>query len=147
MKKAFSLLELVFVIVVIGILASIAIPKFLATRHDAEVSKIIQSTQNAVKEVTNYVNAKNINVTDEPILNMSNTLTQLVKQGKAKSTFSGHGVDIFGYPNRACVSVREWNITTLMVYTHPEATGIICSGVKKVIKDTNYTISGVNFSF
>lgn len=39
MKKAFTMLELVFVIVVIGILSAIAIPKFAATRDDAEVSK------------------------------------------------------------------------------------------------------------
>ena len=39
-KKAFTLLELVFVIVVIGILASIAIPKFAATRDDAVFVKV-----------------------------------------------------------------------------------------------------------
>ena len=39
MKKAFTMIELVFVIVVIGILASIAVPKFAATRDDAIVSK------------------------------------------------------------------------------------------------------------
>jgi general secretion pathway protein G len=39
MKKAFTMIELVFVIVVIGILAGVAIPKFAATRDDAFVSK------------------------------------------------------------------------------------------------------------
>ncbi len=39
MKKAFTMIELVFVIVVIGILSAIAIPKFAATRDDAAVSK------------------------------------------------------------------------------------------------------------
>ncbi len=38
MKKAFTMIELVFVIVVIGILASIAIPRFAATRDDADIS-------------------------------------------------------------------------------------------------------------
>ena len=40
MKNAFSMLELVFVIVVIAILASIAIPKLAATRTDAVIAKI-----------------------------------------------------------------------------------------------------------
>lgn len=43
MKKshsAFTMVELVFVIVILGILSAIAIPKFAATRDDAEVSKI-----------------------------------------------------------------------------------------------------------
>jgi len=39
MKKAFTMVELVFVIVVIGILSAIAVPKFAATRDDAEISK------------------------------------------------------------------------------------------------------------
>jgi len=39
MKKAFTMLELTFVIVVIGILSAIAIPKFAATRDDAIVSR------------------------------------------------------------------------------------------------------------
>ena len=38
-RKAFTMLELTFVIVVIGILSSIAIPKLTVTRDDAEVSK------------------------------------------------------------------------------------------------------------
>lgn len=38
-RNAFTMLELVFVIVVIGILASIAVPKFAATRDDAQIAK------------------------------------------------------------------------------------------------------------
>lgn len=38
-KKAFTMIELVFVIVVLGILSAIAIPRFAATRTDAEISK------------------------------------------------------------------------------------------------------------
>jgi len=39
MRKAFTMIELVFVIVVIGILAGLAIPKFAVTRDDAIISK------------------------------------------------------------------------------------------------------------
>lgn len=38
-QNAFTMLELVFVIVIIGILSAIAIPKFAATRDDAIISK------------------------------------------------------------------------------------------------------------
>lgn len=38
-KKAFTMVELVFAIVVVGILASIAIPKLAATRDDAIITK------------------------------------------------------------------------------------------------------------
>ena len=38
-KNAFTMIELVFVIVILGILAAIAIPKFAATRTDAIIAK------------------------------------------------------------------------------------------------------------
>jgi general secretion pathway protein G len=39
MQKAFTMIELVFVIVVLGILAAVAIPKLAATRDDAMIVK------------------------------------------------------------------------------------------------------------
>ena len=38
-KNAFSMIEMVFVIVILGILAAIAVPKMAATRTDADISK------------------------------------------------------------------------------------------------------------
>lgn len=38
-RRAFTMVELVFVIVVLGILAAVAIPRLAATRDDAEVAK------------------------------------------------------------------------------------------------------------
>ncbi|MCD6259762.1 MAG: type II secretion system protein [Helicobacteraceae bacterium] len=38
-KSGFTMIELVFVIVVLGILAAVAIPRFAATRVDAQISK------------------------------------------------------------------------------------------------------------
>jgi len=42
-RKAFTLLELTFVIVIVGMLASIAIPKLRATRNDARVTTELES--------------------------------------------------------------------------------------------------------
>ena len=39
MKNAFTMIELVFVIVVLGILAAVAVPRFSATRDDASIAK------------------------------------------------------------------------------------------------------------
>jgi general secretion pathway protein G len=38
-RKAFTMLELTFVIVIIGILSAVAVPKLAATRNDALVSR------------------------------------------------------------------------------------------------------------
>ena len=50
-KSAFSMIELVFVIVIIGILAAVAVPRFAASRDDAEVTKarvLVASVRNAL---------------------------------------------------------------------------------------------------
>ncbi len=39
MKKAFTMIELIFVIVILGILSSVAISKMAVTRDDAEIAK------------------------------------------------------------------------------------------------------------
>lgn len=48
MKKAFTMIELVFVVVIVGILASIAIPRFALTRNDAQIVSGV-STVAAIK--------------------------------------------------------------------------------------------------
>ena len=50
-KQAFTMIELIFVIVVIGILATVAIPRLAATRDDAIISKnrvLVASIRNAL---------------------------------------------------------------------------------------------------
>ena len=50
-RLAFTMIELVFIIVIIGILASVAIPRLAATRDDAEISKarvLVASIRNAL---------------------------------------------------------------------------------------------------
>ena len=53
-KKAFTMIELVFVIIVIGILAAIAVPRLNASRQDAEVLAAFQNIQNTIKETQQY---------------------------------------------------------------------------------------------
>ena len=53
MKKAFTMIELIFVIVIIGILASVAIPKLAGTRDDAEAAICINEVGRLIHEISN----------------------------------------------------------------------------------------------
>ena len=58
MKKAFTMIELIFVIVILGILAAVAIPKLNATRDDAELSKALNDFSTLIVDLTSYYTAK-----------------------------------------------------------------------------------------
>ena len=40
MKKAFTMVELIFVIVVLGILAMVALPRLVSSKEDAEIARV-----------------------------------------------------------------------------------------------------------
>ena len=54
MKKAFTMIELILIIVVIGVLAAIAIPRISATRDDAVLVKTMAEIRTATEEINAY---------------------------------------------------------------------------------------------
>ena len=51
MKRGFTMIELIFVIVIIGILAVIAIPKLSATRDDAKIVTELQNLSTCIQDI------------------------------------------------------------------------------------------------
>ncbi|WP_267525603.1 type II secretion system protein [Campylobacter sp. MG1] len=58
MKKAFSMIELIFVIVILGALAAVAISKLNATRDDAVITKSAQNLATLIGELASYYTAQ-----------------------------------------------------------------------------------------
>lgn len=58
MKKGFTMIELIFVIVILGILAATAIPKLNATRDDARMVTAAQEADRIFSELGGYYTAQ-----------------------------------------------------------------------------------------
>ena len=58
MKKGFTMIELIFVIVILGILASVAIPRLAGTRTDAEISALVANIRTLISDAASYYAVK-----------------------------------------------------------------------------------------
>ena len=65
-RNAFSMIELVFVIVILGVLAAVAVPKFVSSRADAQVATLRSDIATVLKTVPSRVFAENLDVGATP---------------------------------------------------------------------------------
>ncbi|WP_309499294.1 type II secretion system protein [Sulfurovum sp.] len=110
-KRAFTMIELVFVIVVIGILSAVAIPKFAVTRDDAIIAKE-KATISAVRSALATERQKRILRGDfEPITSMSNGGTGSIT--KFSNDANGLARDVLEYPVPACTTGQKgcWSVS------------------------------------
>ena len=99
-RSAFSMIELVFVIVILGILAAIAVPKFAATRTDAQITKgksdvssirsaIISERQSRlIRGDSNWITA--LSGASTALFDGNDSTHTLLMYGISSSTSSGH---------------------------------------------------------
>ncbi|ULO04288.1 prepilin-type N-terminal cleavage/methylation domain-containing protein [Campylobacter sp. RM12651] len=98
MKKGFTMIELIFVIVILGILAAVAIPKLNATRDDAEIAKATSNISTLISDVSSYYTAKGqFSATWSDMTNVPNVLSLDKSNTGAASeclTFTASGTSI-----------------------------------------------------
>lgn len=71
-RHAFTMVELIFVIVILGILAAVAIPRMAATREDAAGTSAYAGFKSAVNQVQSEATAKGVIPADLTAVIVSN---------------------------------------------------------------------------
>jgi len=155
-KEAFTLIELIFVIIIIGILSSIAIPRFSATRDDAKISKLAHLIQSAKAEIATSIFAKGkIPKTKEELRKISNLVREMESKGDISLIEGTNSLDIL-FLNRDTLPVEQCkkmvldynNINNIELYViHIESNTAICRGINNLVPDINMTIAGNRINY
>ena len=157
MKKAFTMIELVFVIVVIGILATIAIPKFAATRDDATLTKAKTTVANIRAAMSSEVQRRIFEGNYTKISSLGSTIGL---SGYGKPIFdyfegSSSNRRILEYPPRACESstttkgcwIKIATISTYdscYAYVAPNGLNVPGGGIIFCVKNNRFECLGSN---
>ncbi len=114
MRKGFSLIELIFIIVVIGIIATAAVPKLMGMRTNAIVSSLKQDISTVTTSVQSYylTNGQISKISDAVTLNES---TWVIADKEIK----------YLEDNNTCVNIKIDDSN--LVVTVDEDAGEICA--------------------
>ncbi|HEC1746718.1 TPA: type II secretion system protein, partial [Campylobacter lari] len=88
MKKAFTIIELVFVVIILGVLAAVALPKFSTSKDEASTAQALGNLKTFINDISSYV-LKNeslssialmsnvANIKNEDLSNLQNSTKEL----------------------------------------------------------------------
>ena len=140
MKPAFTMIELIFVIIILGILASVAIPRMIATRDDANIAKSLNDIRRVVADFGSFYTATGAFDGNSTTTNPNNmtSVENLVANGTVVTYSTPDGS--VGLEECVTFTLSDSNIT--VAQATPAGSGGVCMGVisSSVFADINKTI-------
>ena len=148
MKRAFTMIELVFVIVIIGILAAVAIPKLLATRDDAQSAVLSAQIKDGTAELISYYTSQGGEVNFSKIQETSQiSFNELIQKGWAEVLDDNNAVIYSDKVNKVgCLSYKT-DGKQIEVEGNTSNNSTLCKAIRRIIfggnsdnEDRNYSI-------
>jgi len=140
-KKAFTMIELIFVIVIIGILAAVAVPKLLATRDDARTASLSTQIKAATKELISYYTSQGGEINFSKLPDTSQiVLNELIHKGWVHVDSDNQAV-VYSDRNthQVCLTYKT-NGSAVWLEHNTTNNSTLCKGIKDVIRETNYSV-------
>ena len=141
MKKAFTLIELVFTIVIIGVLSATALPRLVGTRDDALISKNSEYIIGIMTEISTYIIVRG--ESKEDLSEMSSILETLKMQNRIVIDLDNKSAKVKIGEDKACITIDiDSSSSTELLKTvfSIDTSDRVCRMVQLFIREKDYPL-------